>query len=250
MNHSFIIVPRTRNPARLDAIVTAATAAFTDQGFARARIHQIATGASVGPGTVYLYAEDKEALFELALLRALESPVVAHPALPYQKTGAPSRKQLIEDCLHEITHFPQLWVASQRRGHDGAEAEYRGILLELARWLRRYRSAVRLAERNRLDWPELAAAFEAIVWNDLQRRLTAYLAVRMRAGSLVAAGDPALVARFAIDALVATLVLGPIAAPVAEPSSDEEALVGLVAAAVVSRHRSPLSAHPRQDSSV
>jgi AcrR family transcriptional regulator len=56
---------RKRPPGRLDTIVSAATAAFINPGFARAKIHQIADGAKVGPGTVYLYVKDKEALFEL-----------------------------------------------------------------------------------------------------------------------------------------------------------------------------------------
>ena len=78
-------------------------------------MHQIAERAGIGPGTLYLYVREKEALFELALLRSLESPVVAHPALPYDKTSERGLRQLVEDCLREISHFPQLWLAAQRR---------------------------------------------------------------------------------------------------------------------------------------
>src|SRR5688572_11787355 len=95
---------RTRHPAKLDAIIAAATSVFIDHGYGRAKVHQIAERGRVGPGTVYLYAEDKEALFELALLRALESPIVAHPSLPYAKTNDRSRRQLVEECLREISH--------------------------------------------------------------------------------------------------------------------------------------------------
>lgn len=242
---------RTRDPVRIDVIVEAATWAFTTMGFDRAKIHQVADRAKVGPGTVYLYAEDKDALFELALLRALESPIVANPALPYQKTAPAALGRLIEDCLHEIAHFPQLWVAAQRREHEGSAQEYYGVLLELCRWLRRYQSVILLADRNRLGWPQVAASLERVVWGDLQRRLTGYLSARMRTGHLTPVADPAMVARFTIDALVASLVTGPLMSPAGVRPRDDESLARLVAAGVIgSGDRLPLPPHPGQDSRV
>ena len=223
-------VPRSRSHLKTDLIVEAATWAFSQYGFGRAKVHQVADRAGVGPGTVYLYAQDKEALFELAMLRALESPSVAHPELPYPKTKPDSRRRLIDDCLHEIANFPQLWVGSQRREQDGSVAEFVGILLELSRWLRRYRTAILLAERNRIDWPDLAEGFDQIVWADLLRRLAGYVGVRMRGGALNPVGDPNLVARFLIDALVGSLVMSPIRGPGPDRPGDEDALIRLVAA--------------------
>jgi AcrR family transcriptional regulator len=253
MNHSVIncCVPRARKPSRIDDIVEAATRAFIESGFDRAKIHRIAEAAGVGPGTVYLYAEDKEALFELALLRSLESPAVAHPALPYRKTPAESITRLIEDCLHEIAHFPQLWVASQRREPGASLEEYHGILLELARWMKRYRSAILLVDRNRHEWPDLADSFGRIVWADVQRRLTGYVAARMRSGALAAVADPALVARFTVDALAAALIVGPLVPLAPGRGQEEEPLVRLVAAGVApSGNRLPLSPHSGEDPAV
>lgn len=235
MNDSLIIdctVPRTRPPNRLDQIVSGATRAFIDLGYHRAKIHHIADQAGVGPGTVYLYAEDKEALFELAVLRSLESPIVAHPILPYRKTAAPGQRQLLTDCLHEVAQFPQLWVAAQRREPREAEAEYSGILLELVRWIRRYRNAILLSDRNRVDWPPLAQLFDRVVWNDLHQRLTSYLDSRMRGHLLAPIGDPAAVARFALDGLVAALATGPVGLEGAMLDTDD-LLVRLAAAPVV-----------------
>jgi AcrR family transcriptional regulator len=241
---------RSRPAGRLDAIIAAATELFVTQGFRRAKMHQIADRAGVGPGTLYLYVDDKEALFELALLRSLESPVVAHPILPYEKTSDKGRRQLVEDCLREISHFPQLWVAAQRRNVEESHEEYHGILLEIVAWLRRYRGAILLADRNRLDWPDLARTFQNIIWNDLHQRLTTYLATRMRAGHLAAPGDPAIVGRFTLDSLVAYLITGPLE-PSFAASDTDELLVRLVAGAVGgSRDGPPLRAYPGENPGV
>ena len=159
----------------------------------------------------------------------------------------PSRshsRQLIEDCLREVAQFPQLWVAAQRRNITESSEEFKGILLELCAWMRRYRSLILLTERNRVDWPDLAELFQQVIWSDLHHRLTSYLATRMRTGSLVAAGDPAAVARHVLDALVATLVLGPLAPK--SGAQEDELIVRLVSAALVvdSRDVQPVSPHP------
>lgn len=239
-------MPRFRDPARIDAIIGAASQLFIQMGFERTRIHRVADLARVSPGTVYLYAEDKEALFELAVLRSLESPLARDPLIPYQKTDLSSRRALLTDCLREVIHFPQLWVGSQRRSVGEAREEYYGILLEVCRWVRRYRTAIQLADRNRLHWPVLAEEFEKVVWIDLHRRLTAYLDSRIRAGRLLPAGDPAMVARFTLDALVAVLVTGPLSLPAEFGQPDDEVIVGLAAAGLVgSRDGLPFPPHPR-----
>jgi AcrR family transcriptional regulator len=75
---------RIRHPGRLDNIADAATSVFISHGFGAARVADIAREAGVGPGTVYLYAEGKDALLDLALRRAFEDPTLLNPALPHQ----------------------------------------------------------------------------------------------------------------------------------------------------------------------
>lgn len=247
MNGSVITwcMPRVRDPARIDALIAAATELFIEVGYERTKIHRVADRARLSPGTVYLYAEDKEALFELAVLRSLESPLARDPALPYQKTDGNARKALLTDCLREIVHFPQLWVGAQRRAIGDSREEYYGILLEICRWVRRYRVAILLSDRNRLHWPVLAGEFEQVVWVDLHRRLTGYIDLRIRSGRLLPAGDPAMVARFTLDALVAVLVTGPLSLPADFGQPDDEVIAGLAAASLIgSRDGLPLPPHP------
>ena len=69
--------PRRAAPeVRQAAILDAALAEFARHGFAEARVEDIARGAAVSKGTVYLYYPTKQALFE-ALVRRDIGPRVA-----------------------------------------------------------------------------------------------------------------------------------------------------------------------------
>ncbi len=66
---------RPTQDERRAAILTAALDVFAENGFAAARLDDVAQKAGVAKGTLYLYFPDKEALFE-ALLQGLASPVL------------------------------------------------------------------------------------------------------------------------------------------------------------------------------
>jgi AcrR family transcriptional regulator len=69
-------VARTaRKGERREAILAAALDEFSAQGFAAARLDDVAKRAGVAKGTIYLYFRDKEALFQ-ELVRSLLTPVV------------------------------------------------------------------------------------------------------------------------------------------------------------------------------
>ncbi len=66
---------RIEPAARRQAILKAALAVFAEHGFEAARLDDVAARAGVAKGTLYLYFEHKEALFE-ALVRTSVSPVM------------------------------------------------------------------------------------------------------------------------------------------------------------------------------
>ena len=63
---------------RLRRLVEVATAVFIDQGFRQTRMEGVAAALGVAKGTVYLYVESKEALFDL-VCRLADQPF-EHPA--------------------------------------------------------------------------------------------------------------------------------------------------------------------------
>jgi AcrR family transcriptional regulator len=70
-----------RAAERRQAIVDAALVEFSAKGFAAARLDDIAAGAGVGKGTIYLYFKDKEALFQ-ELIRTSIVPLVGRLGPP------------------------------------------------------------------------------------------------------------------------------------------------------------------------
>ena len=70
-----------RAAERRQAIVDAALVEFSAKGFAAARLDDIAARAGVAKGTIYLYFEDKEALFQ-ELVRTSIVPIVGRLGPP------------------------------------------------------------------------------------------------------------------------------------------------------------------------
>jgi AcrR family transcriptional regulator len=69
-------VSRTRRPeARPDQILDAALAVFSEEGFAGARVEDIAKRAGLSKGAIYLYFESKDAMLK-GLVRRLADGVV------------------------------------------------------------------------------------------------------------------------------------------------------------------------------
>lgn len=76
--------------ARRQAILDAALTVFAQRGYEAARLDDMAAKAGVAKGTLYLYFNDKEALFE-ALVRSAVSPILgqasAAAAMPGMKAA-------------------------------------------------------------------------------------------------------------------------------------------------------------------
>jgi len=165
--------------ARREAILGAALDEFSAQGFAAARLDDVAKRAGVAKGTIYLHFRDKETLFN-EIIRSVLSPVVAtletamHADVPIRAVAeqlvevfvrdiyGTRRKDVIRLIISEGSRFPKL-----------AEFYYREVLSRVFGMLRVMLR--RAAERGELDgdaiarFPQLVGApiVVAIVWNAL-----------------------------------------------------------------------------------
>ena len=111
---------RRRKDARPEEIIAAALEVFADRGFAATKLEDIARRAGVTKGTIYLYFDNKEALFK-ALIRQTIVPVLAQgEAVAESFTG--SARDLFERLVREywrlvgetsLSSIPRLMIASR-----------------------------------------------------------------------------------------------------------------------------------------
>ena len=179
-------VPARKRPTpdeRRAAILSAALDVFSENGFAAAKLDDVAQKAGVAKGTLYLYFPDKEALFE-ALLTGLASPVLdriealaTDPSLPARavlerilsvfqtEIIGTDRERLLRLIIAEGPRFPAI-----------AEFHHREVISRAIRLIRVF--AARGFERGEISsdaiarFPQLffAPFMVAVIWRSMFER--------------------------------------------------------------------------------
>ncbi|MCA0200929.1 MAG: TetR/AcrR family transcriptional regulator [Proteobacteria bacterium] len=130
---------RTRRPeARPDEILDAALAAFSELGFAGARIEDVAARAGLSKGAVYLYFESKEALLK-ALVRRLADRVVGAAENLAASDGVDAEKTLrslltymaLQLSNPRVSAAPRIVIAEAQRFPEIA-SYYRSAVIDRA----------------------------------------------------------------------------------------------------------------------
>ena len=170
-----------RDPeARRQAILEAALAVFAEEGFAAAKLDDVADRAGVAKGTIYLHFKDKQDLFE-QMVREAVSPVIVRleqlaklPDMPLELVlGAmfevfrtevlgTRRKDLLRLILTEGPRFPAIAAFYHR------EVVARGLKL-MGELLNRAKSKGELPVDGLARFPQLIVAplLLAVVWDSL-----------------------------------------------------------------------------------
>ena len=188
--------------ARLADLVDAATRVFIAQGYRRTQMADVAEAMGVAKGTVYLYVESKEALFDLVVRCASgQEDLRAIPTLPVPTPPAGATIQEVRRRLQLGDVLPSLTAALRRKNPADVRRELDGILRELHAVLAANRQAIKLVDRCAADYPELAALwFEAGRVRQLDR-LARYLEMPGRRRWLRAFPDMRVAARIAIETI-------------------------------------------------
>lgn len=168
---------RRRKEARPAELLSAALAVFAEKGFAAARLEEIAAGAGVSKGTVYLYFDGKEALFKAAIEAAMTPAIEAAEAL-LGDTRRPSAELLREFVFGwwervgktPLGAVPKLLVAESGNFPEVAQWFHDTIILRAQRAMARLiQSGIERGEFRPVD-PMIAARivfapmFAFIVW--------------------------------------------------------------------------------------
>ena len=192
-------VPRVPAPDRLVDVVRAAQVVFSERGFRRTQMADVARELGVSAGNLYNYVESKDVLFELTLRLALDGELGdLAGALPVRAAGREPPAGWLRRRLDFVTDFPVIEAAFERSEVADPAAELGAVVLELHDVLDRVRPVVETLERSVADVPELAAVFLP-VRRELFARMERYVESRARAGALRAVADPAAAARLVVE---------------------------------------------------
>ena len=198
-------MPRRAPPDRFQDLIEAATRVFLAQGYRRTQMGDVAAPLGVAKGTLYLYVESKEALFDA--VAAPRGPAASRSARP---TELPLRTPRARRHAGEVER-------AARRGRRAARARARRS--RGARVTRRPRRAERGAAASsttrspatardqaprplRADYPELAKLWYRAGREGALALLTRYLDDRARRGRLRRFEDGGVAARIVLETLV------------------------------------------------
>src|SRR4029453_651055 len=195
-------MPRRTPLDRLDRLVDVATAVFTERGYRRTQMADVAAAMGVAKGTLYLAVASKEALFDLVVRFADGPRPIPSLALPLPTPEPGATLRWVRDELIRQQAPPALTAALERTRVTDVRGELEAIAGELFDTLARNRRRVKLADRAALDWPELAALWFAGAREGLGTLLARYFDDRIRRRRMLPVPDVGVAARLVIETCV------------------------------------------------
>lgn len=195
---------RLRNPNRLHDLVETASKVFLAKGYRQTQVSDVARAMGVAPGTIYLYVESKEALFDLVIRWAVDSTLAAGDwELPVRRPDESVTLKFFRATLAREMRFPALAAAAKTESCDSPSQELESVVQELFRKTSKHWLALKLLERCAADWPELAHLWFGQHRPRVFALVVQYLKSRMAAGLLRPAPDAATAARLVIEMVAA-----------------------------------------------
>src|SRR6201993_4921799 len=196
-------MPRHDSATRLAQLVKHATEVFIDRGFKDTQMEDIASSLGVAKGTIYIYVESKEALFDLVARCADREEVFAEtPRLPIRTPKRGATIAYVRQRLAENQALPTLIKALTRTRGAAPGGEFQKILREMYDAVERNRYGLKLLDRTARDQPELAALWFEGARDGLLAALSEYLKREMARGTMKKIPDVTVAARFIIETVV------------------------------------------------
>lgn len=193
-------MPRTVPPGRFDELVEAATRVFAERGYKQTQMSDVAEAMGIAKGTVYLYVESKEALFDLACrLADTPGPRPMPTDLPVRTPASGATARYVAEQLAGSTVFPLMSTLLAKKKRGDARKEVESIVVELFDELTRHRRALKLVDQSARDLPDLAALWFEGARGGLLELLTRYLEDRIAARRLRPVPNASAAARVVLE---------------------------------------------------
>src|SRR5829696_4164582 len=142
-------MPRLRadiSGKRLRELMEAALFVFCRQGFERSQVADVAKAMGVAVGTVYLYVESKEALFDLVVRHtSTEDPSwLDNIEIPVRTPAPGSTVEFLRGVFGRRGQWPNLGVALKLAKAEDPRAELEAVVREQYQLMLRHRSGLLL----------------------------------------------------------------------------------------------------------
>lgn len=192
-------IPEDRLPQLLDA----ATRVFVEQGYRRTQMADVAAAMGVAKGTLYLYVESKEALFDLVCRYADQPPRSASEvAFPVRSPKAGATLRYVREELQRHHGVPALTAALGRKRTGDVAGEVAAIVGELYDQLAANRRRIKLIDTSARDYPELAKLWFEGARGGLLELFGGYLKTRIARGLVAPVPDVDATARLVLETTV------------------------------------------------
>jgi AcrR family transcriptional regulator len=188
-------VAKSIPPERVEQVVRAATRVFAERGFRRTQVADIAASLGMSVGSVYTYAQSKEALFHACLVSASPAGESLGLELPLLTPTPSESEAVIRRGLEAIRSGSVLDAALHLDAPDDVAAELGGIIGDFYDRTARSRQFQALMETSARDLPHLFDAFFVDMRRPALDHLATYLASRIASGHLRPVPDVATTAR-------------------------------------------------------
>jgi AcrR family transcriptional regulator len=187
---------------RFDQLIRTAADVFIAGGYRRTQMADIAEALGVAKGTVYLYVESKEALFDVVARHVDDAAPIPCPAeLPVETPPAESTIEFVRERIRAQAQIEPLARALADPPATDARVELEEIVGAIYDVLHRNRRGIKLIDRSAVDRPDIAALWFEGGRDGLLAALTIYLRARIDAGLLREVPDVDAAARAVVEIL-------------------------------------------------
>jgi AcrR family transcriptional regulator len=189
-----------RGKARFDDIIESATKIFSQKGYRRTLITDVASDLGIAPGTIYTYVESKDALFHLVVERA-SGVTTEPPSLPVPSPDPAETLKHSVDAFSRTSKLTELSAALKREKADDIADELGSIVRELYQSIAKSRLLIGLVERSAVDLPELRTSYYVKGRRAFFKKIESYLEARIDIGQLRSVPDTAATTRFIVESI-------------------------------------------------
>jgi len=189
-------MPRQTPPGRVQDIARAACEVFTEKGYRRALMTDVAARLEINHALLYRYVESKEALLELAVRYAMDQAADLSAVVPLPTPADGHILELVRSWFAVHATFPVLGTALKQGPGENASQELAGIIDELYSFIEENRLLLLLIESLVIDHPELSQLTVSKSKQSHTGRLSAFLRSRASSGGLRPLSDPDIAAHF------------------------------------------------------